>query len=497
MILQGYSETLCTPFAIFLGHRGHLPLLLTLKTPIHSPFVSKETMPPLPVALRGPGTSGLMLDAKIEAEEDSEDQAADQDHPSLSLRTLLSNDSVRVPHPPLPHIPVGGRLAHFVTDWMHLPITDWHLSILQEGLRLTFQSPPPLSKYPRPVQLPRNPQKRTALLEEFWKLHEKGAIEPASNADPGFYAHLFTVPKKTGGLRLIIDLKVLNTYIYCPTFKMENDLKIRGQLQVGEWMTSVDLSDAYLHLPIHPLYRKFMRMHIEGKAWQFKAMCFGLNVAPRIFTKMLQPVAAFLRTRGVILHRYLDDWLVRAKSAHQALAHTQLVVDTLTRLGWLVNQSKSELIPSQRAVFLGMDIDLRRGRLYPTPDKLTKIKVWINFLHQARRISVREYLSMLGLLNHTASLVILGRLHLRPLQFYLASFHLDLRSQLETIIPLRPVFFLALQWWGDEGHLSAGIPLHHDPPTQTQAEVGGERQLSRTLLKDSGQKKKLRYTFRC
>ena len=147
---------------------------------------------------------------------------------------------------------------------------------------------------------------------------------------------------------------------------MENDLKIRGQLQVGEWMTSVDLSDAYLHLPIHPLYRKFMRMHIEGKAWQFKAMCFGLNVAPRIFTKMLQPVAAFLRTRGVILHRYLDDWLIRGKTAEQALTHTQLVVDTLTSLGWLVNQSKSALIPSQRAVFLGMDIDLAGSTQHQT-----------------------------------------------------------------------------------------------------------------------------------
>ena len=100
MILQGYSETLCTPFAIlpemkvnlvfFLGLRGHLPLLRTLESPIHSPSVSKETMLPLPVATRGPGTRGLMLDALIGAGGDLEDQAADQDQMSLPLRTLLT-----------------------------------------------------------------------------------------------------------------------------------------------------------------------------------------------------------------------------------------------------------------------------------------------------------------------------------------------------------------------------------------------------------------------
>ena len=38
-----------------------------------------------------------------------------------------------------------------------------------------------------------------------------------------------------------------------------------------------------------------------------------------------------------------------------------------------------------------------------------------------------------------ASSVILARPHLRPLHFHLASFHLDLSSQLVTIIPLLPL----------------------------------------------------------
>ena len=31
-----------------------------------------------------------------------------------------------------------------------------------------------------------------------------------------------------------------------------------------EWVTSIDLSDAYLHIPIHPQSRKFLRFHHKG-----------------------------------------------------------------------------------------------------------------------------------------------------------------------------------------------------------------------------------------
>jgi hypothetical protein len=34
---------------------------------------------------------------------------------------------------------------------------------------------------------------------------------PVSSIDPGFYSRLFIVPKKTGGMRPVIDLSILNT----------------------------------------------------------------------------------------------------------------------------------------------------------------------------------------------------------------------------------------------------------------------------------------------
>ena len=383
----------------------------------------------------------------------------------ISIETIRRNDSVIVPQVPLPLIPVGGRLSFFIQQWQELGASDWHITILSQGLKLNFLQFPALRKHPYCIVLPKDLTRKEVLLQEVSALIDKRALEQPLSLDPGVYSHMFTVRKKSGGYRPVIDLKILNQHVRCPTFKMENDVRVKSQLKQGEWLTSVDLTDAYLHIPIHQDFRKFLRICIAGQVWQFAAMCFGLNIAPRIFTKMLSPVAAHLRTQGICIHRYLDDWLIRAPSQQESVQHTQYVVNLLTKLGWMINQQKSDLVPSQQITFLGMYIDLEAGFLAPTQEKIDKILLWSQFLHKSTVISVQQYLSLLGLLNNVSSLVKLGRLHLRPLQLYLASFGLDLRASLYDTIPLRPVFFTALMWWEHPEKLARGVELR-TPPTQ-------------------------------
>jgi hypothetical protein len=58
------------------------------------------------------------------------------------------------------------------------------------------------------------------------------------------------VPKKKGGMRPVIDLSILNTYLVVPHFKMETNRSIRASMLPGMWSTSLDLTDAYFHCPI-------------------------------------------------------------------------------------------------------------------------------------------------------------------------------------------------------------------------------------------------------
>ena len=79
--------------------------------------------------------------------------------------------------------------------------------------------------------------------------------------------------------------------------------------------------------------------------------------------------------QGIRIHQYLDDWLVRARSHHICLQHTQILVKVCQDLGWVVNIEKSELEPKQVFDFVGYQFDLRSGRVRPMADPSRKDSV--------------------------------------------------------------------------------------------------------------------------
>ena len=81
-------------------------------------------------------------------------------------------------------------------------------------------------------------------------------------------------------------------------------------MRQGDWATSISLKDAYFHIPIAKGYRKFLRFVVNGKAYQFKALPFGLATAPLKFTQVLSEVADYVHRQGVRLHMYLYDRLL-------------------------------------------------------------------------------------------------------------------------------------------------------------------------------------------
>ena len=147
---------------------------------------------------------------------------------------------------------------------------------------------------------------------------------------------------------------------------METPETIRTSLQRGEWVTSVDFKDAYFHIPIQEQSRKYLRFHVQGQTYQFKALPFGLSTAPMEFTVVAKEVKLMAGHKGIRIHQYLDDWLVRAKSHSICLQNTQTLVRICQELGWLVNLEKSELEPKQVFNFVGYQFD-RPGQTDPGP----------------------------------------------------------------------------------------------------------------------------------
>lgn len=139
---------------------------------------------------------------------------------------------------------------------------------------------------------------------------EKQAIKKAKAVPDQFLSQLFLVPKKDGSLRPVINLKPFNHFVRKQKFKMEGTRVIRDILQENDWMVSIDLKDAYLSVPVTQEDRHFLRFMWDGTLYEFQCLPFGLSSAPRVFTKLLKPVVALLRRRGIRCILFLDDMLI-------------------------------------------------------------------------------------------------------------------------------------------------------------------------------------------
>ncbi len=64
-------------------------------------------------------------------------------------------------------------------------------------------------------------------------------------------------------------------------------VQVLAQIRHRGLVASVDLKDAYFHIQIAPHRRHFLRFALEGTAYQYPVLLFGLALAPRTFSKCM------------------------------------------------------------------------------------------------------------------------------------------------------------------------------------------------------------------
>ena len=267
------------------------------------------------------------------------------------------------------------------------------VSILKEGYTLPFKIRPPLTWSPVIKSGYAHPLKSKALFEALVELINKLVVEKVViRSSLALYNRLFLVLKPNNRWRPILDLGQLNLFLKPGTFKMETPETIRLSLQKGEWVTSLDFSDAYFHIPINQRSQKYLRFFLGKKTYQFTVLPFGLATAPLEFSKVVKEVRLMAQVRGIRIHQYLDDWLVRVPCQEICRLHTQTLLALCHELGWVVNMGKSELTPQQVFNFVRYRFDLLSGRVLPTQDRWVTLQQKLQSIKSRKSCSVRQFM---------------------------------------------------------------------------------------------------------
>lgn len=91
---------------------------------------------------------------------------------------------------------------------------------------------------------------------------------------------------------------------------MQSAKSVIASLRQGEYLASVDIQDAYLHSLIYPPHQGFLCFAVGDNRFQYFTLHFCLSSAPRVFTKILACLLAFLRTQSFQFTGNLEDLLL-------------------------------------------------------------------------------------------------------------------------------------------------------------------------------------------
>ena len=150
-------------------------------------------------------------------------------------------------------------------------------------------------------------------------------------------------------------------------------------------------------------------------------------------------------------------WLVLSSSEKKAKESIRELLSLCRTLGIVINEKKSDLVPSQSAKYLGMTIDTDAGKVFPSLARVEK------FLTVAERFCTMQsppaqlWQVVLGHLASLERLVPHGRLRMRSLQWHLKS-----QWSPESDPPSLPVALPEearrdLSWWMVRDHLLVGV----------------------------------------
>lgn len=307
-------------------------------------------------------------------------------------------------------------MKNFYENWRKIT-SDQNILDIVCHCHIEFLQNPPIQKT-IPYQRICDKKQEMIIDLEIQKLLELGVLIEVQPDDYQFISPIFTVPKKDNKNehRMILNLKQLNEYIEPHHFKMETFESALKLVKQNCYFASIDLRHAYYSIHMAEEDQKYLRFIWKEKIFQYTCLPNGITSAPRIFTKLMKPVYATLRTFGHKNVAYIDDSLLLADSYLECSKNVSDTVMLLKQLGFFVHDKKSVFIPSKRIVFLGNIIDSVEMTVTLPIEKIKRIKEECLFMQKRDTISIRYLSKIIGLLVSSFSAVDYGPLHYRILE---------------------------------------------------------------------------------
>lgn len=160
-----------------------------------------------------------------------------------------------------------------------------------------------------------------------------GVISKVDSPTP-WCAGMVVAPKKSGAIRICVDLKPLNQNVMREVHPLPRVDNVLAQLTGAKLFSKLDANSGFWQIPLSPTSRLLTTFITPAGRFCFNKLPFGISSAPEHFQKQMSNILTGLK--GVVCH--MDDVLVFGSNQAEHDSNLLAVLQRIKSAGATLNQ---------------------------------------------------------------------------------------------------------------------------------------------------------------
>ena len=201
------------------------------------------------------------------------------------------------------------------------------------------------------------------------------------------------IRKKSKEIQVCADFSTgLNAALKDYHYPLPSSEEVFNKLNGGKVFSKIDLSEAYLQIPVEENSSKLFCINTHRGLYKFDRLVFWIKVAPANFQQVMDTILGGFD----FTFAYFDDIVISSKTKELHRERLNKVFAQIREFGFKVKEAKCDFC-MHKIKYLGHIID-KDGRR-PDPERTTAIK------DMPASDSVTTFQSFLGLANYYQSFI--------------------------------------------------------------------------------------------
>lgn len=226
--------------------------------------------------------------------------------------------------------------------------------------------------------------------EKLMEMETQGIISRAST--PYCSPLTFTL-KKDGTIRVLLDAREINKYMVAETEKPPLQLDVMNSFHGANYISVIDLNNAYFQIEISEASRKYTGFSFNGKSYVYNVLPQGLKTSVGSFSRAMDVILGH-EVREFCVN-YLDDLaIITTGDLQKHIEHLDIVLGKLRAAGLTCNLEKCNFLCKEVKMLgyvistdgLQTDTDkVKAIQEFPVPRKTKHLRAFLGLCNFYRR----------------------------------------------------------------------------------------------------------------